>query len=205
MTAGPLTCMDCGGVLPTHNAWCDALRPRPVPAPAEPSAPCPVCEAAHAFCLSGAPASTADFLKSAVVQERKAKEAAEAERDEALALARTVEWLPASYGDAITVADARAYMLAKGWRHEFDVRNQPFEVGQRPEEPIVCNGYRRNRKVGALETIDAVRVPAVEGLSDHGHAMTRVVNVCAIAEERPSFDVWRDMRGFANRAAGAKP
>lgn len=202
MTAGPLTCMDCGGVLPTHNAWCDVLRPRLDPAP---SAPCPVCDAAFARLRAKRPAYLPEVMRAAVNAERKAKEAAEAERDEALALARTVEWLPASYGDAITVADARAYMLAKGWRHEFDVRNQPFEVGQRPEEPIVCNGYRRNRKVGALETIDAVRVPAVEGLSDHGHAMTRVVNVCAIAEERPSFDVWRDMRGFANRAAGAKP
>ncbi len=42
---------------------------------------CKVCEAAHALCLSGAPASAADFLRAAVVQERKAKEAAEAERD----------------------------------------------------------------------------------------------------------------------------
>lgn len=93
MTAGPMTCMDCGGVLPTHNAWCDALRPRPVPAPAEPSAPCPVCEAAHAFCRSGAPASTADFIKSAIVQERKAKEAAEAERDRLRDEVRTLRTL----------------------------------------------------------------------------------------------------------------
>jgi hypothetical protein len=198
MKTRTLTCAGCGGVLPTHNAWCDVLRPRPVPARAEPSAPCPVCEAAHALCLSGDPASAADFLRAAVVQERKAKETAEAERDEAIALARTVEWLPPSYGDAITVADARAYMLAKGWRHEFDVRH-------RPEEPIVCNGYRSEREVGSLTVIDVVRVPAVEGLSDHGHAMTRVVQVCSIAEERPSFDVWRDMRGFARRASGAKP
>ena len=43
---------------------------------------CPVCEAAHALCLSGAQANAADFLKAAIVQERKAKEKAEAERDE---------------------------------------------------------------------------------------------------------------------------
>ncbi len=41
---------------------------------------CKVCEAAHAMCLSGdAGAQAADFLKAAIVQERKAKEKAEAE------------------------------------------------------------------------------------------------------------------------------
>lgn len=40
---------------------------------------CPVCEAAHALCLSGAQAEAADFIRAAIVQERKAKEKAEAD------------------------------------------------------------------------------------------------------------------------------
>lgn len=39
---------------------------------------CATCEAAHRICLSGGPAATVDLVMAAIVQERKAKEAAEA-------------------------------------------------------------------------------------------------------------------------------
>lgn len=43
---------------------------------------CPVCEAAHAMTVGGKQCAADDFIRAAIVQERKAKEKAEAERDE---------------------------------------------------------------------------------------------------------------------------
>ncbi len=75
------------------------------------TAVCKVCEAAHAMCLSGdGGAQAADFLKAAIVQERKAKEAAEAE---AATLRAEVERLN---GIIDAERDMQAKLVAEGTR-----------------------------------------------------------------------------------------
>jgi len=48
---------------------------------AEAAKPCPVCDAAHRLTLSGDQSDAESLIKAAIVNERKAKESAEAERD----------------------------------------------------------------------------------------------------------------------------
>lgn len=74
---------------------------------AEAAKPCPVCESAHALCLSGASSDPVDFIRAAIITERKAKERADALRAE-------VERLTAMHdakAEALAVAESQVARL----------------------------------------------------------------------------------------------
>lgn len=116
MTAGPSLCMLCGAAAPQHLDWCDERRAAPPVGPP----PCAICDAAHLMCLTGdgVPAAS-DLIKAALVNERKAKEAAEARavrlRDELDTARRAFKSVTDSYerrlSEARTERDAATLRL----------------------------------------------------------------------------------------------